>query len=266
MSIKILPALFPPRLAYYKHSKLFFKDKNGLEIGGSSKLFKRKGLLPVYGIASRVDNCNFGYDTTWEGAIKEGPTFHFDKRRPPGSQYITEATDLHQIPSLSYDFVLSSHTLEHVANPLLALSEWIRVLKENGLLVLVVPHKDGTFDHRRPVTSLDHLIQDFDRKISEDDKTHLDEILNLHDLALDPGSGDFEIFKNRSERNSENRCLHHHVFDTKLTVELINYIGLQILAVEVFRPHHIFVIAKKLPSGNVVQNDAFLGVNTSSSL
>ncbi len=118
------------------------------------------------------------------------------------------------------------------ANPLQALSEWTRVLREEGLLVLVIPHKDGTFDHRRPVTSLAHLIQDFEQQVTEADLTHLEEILRLHDLTKDTGEGDFESFRQRSIKNLDNRRLHHHVSNTSLAVEVIHHIGLQILAVE----------------------------------
>lgn len=151
--------VFPRHLACYQHCRQFFQSKIGLEIGGPSGRFKRNGLLPVYTVADRVDNCNFSNNTNWEGSINEGATFHYDKRRAPGNQYIAEATNHGNITSASYDFVLSIHMLEHIANPLQALSEWTRVLKEEGLLVLVVPHRVGTFDHSRPVTSLAHLIK-----------------------------------------------------------------------------------------------------------
>jgi hypothetical protein len=64
--------------------------------------------------------------------------------------------------------VLSSHCLEHVANPILALREWLRVMTPDGTLVLVLPHKEGTFDHQRPTTTLGHMIDDYER---EDDMT-----------------------------------------------------------------------------------------------
>jgi hypothetical protein len=145
------------------------------------------------------------------------------------------------------------------------MSEWMRALKEKGLLVLVVPHKDGTFDHRRSVTPLAHLVQDFEQQITEDDLTHLEEILTLHDLSKDLPAGNFEAFKCRSERNLENRCLHHHVFDTRLAVEVIHHMGLQVLAVEVFQPCHILVVAQKPWGGQEVQNEGFRGVYTAPS-
>jgi len=247
------------------HAKSFHKiesllhGKNGIEIGGPSQVFTAKGLFPVYPIAGHFDNCNFGGTTIWEGDINEGQTFQFDRNKPAGRQYIVEATAMECITSASYDFVLSSHALEHTANPILALSEWIRLLKDQGTLVLLLPHKDGTFDHRRPVTTLQHLISDFEVGMAEDDLTHMPEILALHDLGRDPEAGDLAAFKARSERNFENRCFHHHVFDTQLTVRLVDHMGLQIRAVEAIRPMHILVVAQKVGRGELVDNSAFTG-------
>lgn len=248
---------FPRRFTCYQDHTQFFQDKIGLEIGGASRIFTHYGLFPIYPIAARIDNCNFGQETIWEGVIEAGTTFYYDRQRAPGTQYIAEASVLREIATGSYDFVLSSHTLEHIANPIQALTEWVRVLKEKGLLALVVPHKDGTFDHRRPVTSLAHLIQDFEQQINEEDATHLEEILKLHDLSMDPEAGDFEAFEQRSKKNLENRCLHHHVFDTQLAVEVIHHMGLQILAVETSRPYHILVVAQKPIQGQKPRNDDF---------
>ena len=232
----------------------------GLEIGGPSALFSRRGRLPVYPVAERVDNCNFGRQTVWEGAIEEGRTFEFDSRREPGTQFISEASDLGQIGDGVYDFLLSSHTLEHVANPLGALSEWSRVLAPTGVLALVVPHKEGTFDHRRPVTTLAHLVEDDEQGTTEADRTHLDEIFALHDLSLDPGAGERDAFEARSLQNEQNRCLHHHVFDTALAAAVVDYAGFQILALEAARPHHVLVVAQK---GASPENSEFLGPHAS---
>ena len=77
-------------------------------------------------------------------------------------------------------------------------------------------------------------------------------------MDKDPEAGDFELFKERSKRNLENRCLHHHVFDTKLAVDVINYIGLKILAVELFLPYHIAIIAKKIDKDKILNKDEVL--------
>lgn len=237
--------LFPFRLKALRSHSACFAGKAGLEIGGPSVMFNDDGPFPVYGLVRSLDNCNFASHTVWEGQIDSGATFCPPAARHTGIQYVAEATDLGPLPSSSYDFVLSSHALEHSANALKALAEWIRVLKDDGVLVLVLPHKDGTFDHRRPVTSLQHLIRDFEDDVTEGDLTHVEEILALHDLSMDPAAGTLDAFRQRSLRNVENRCLHHHVFDTALVVDMVDHMKLQILAVEAFKPCNIMVMARK---------------------
>lgn len=236
--------LLARRASSFEACRSLFTGKMGVEVGGPSQVFSRGGVFPVYPIVGHLDNCNFSHSTIWEGDIPSGQSFQFDSGKAPGRQHIVEATDMEGFSSGAYDFVLSSHVLEHTANPILALSEWIRLLKDQGTLVLLLPRKDKTFDHRRPVTTMEHLIADFEVGQGEDDLTHLPEILALHDLKRDPEAGDFASFKARSMRNSENRCLHHHVFDTALAVSLIEHMGMRLQAVEEIPPFHILIIAR----------------------
>jgi SAM-dependent methyltransferase len=57
----------------------------------------------------------------------------------------------------SYDFVFSSHVIEHFPDPIKALYEWSRVARR--YVVAIVPHRDRTFDADRPLTSVDELAQ-----------------------------------------------------------------------------------------------------------
>jgi len=41
-----------------------------------------------------------------------------------------------------YDFVHSSHTLEHMEDPIIAIRNWFRVLKPGGHLIITVPDED----------------------------------------------------------------------------------------------------------------------------
>lgn len=229
----------------YNLYQLYFRDKKGLEIGGPSKIFKENNLIPVYPIIQALDGCNFSRNTLWEGTIEEGNNYNFLPFKK-GYQFISDAVDLGGIKSGKYDFILASHCLEHIANPLKALKEWIRILKENGLLLLVLPDKKYTFDHRRTVSSFEHLLKDLENDINEDDMTHLDEILTLHDLSMDIPAGNFTSFKKRSLQNFENRCLHHHVFDLDLLIKVFGYLNLKILDARKEAPFHLVILGQKV--------------------
>jgi SAM-dependent methyltransferase len=76
------------------------------------------------------------------------------------ADFLSDASAL-PIESGTLDYLCSSHVLEHLADPLNALLEWHRVLREGGLLYLVVPDKTQTFDNPRKLTSPLHLLRDF---------------------------------------------------------------------------------------------------------
>jgi SAM-dependent methyltransferase len=214
-------------------------NKRGLEVGGPSRLFRTR--LPLYQVAASVDFANFRSETVWEGMLASSTAYYKGKS---GRQYVLEATDLSGIDDDQYDFVLSSNCIEHIANPLKALFEWKRVSK--SYLVLVAPRKDNNFDHQRSVTSFEHILKDLDDDTDERDLTHLDEILECHDLSRDPAlAGDFEKFKERSLDNFSNRCLHHHVFDEKLLAMILEYVGFQIESSTCTNQDWIFLARKK---------------------
>lgn len=203
-----------------------FDGKAGIEIGGSSKLFRRD--LPIYNGMDSLDGVNFSAQTVWEGALMEGQTFQYIKGRT-GRQFIGEGVDLSAIASLRYDFLVSCANLENLANPLRALAEWQRVVKPGGYIPLVLPRKESNFDHRREVTRFEHLLDDLALDTDEHDLTHLEEILERHDHLMDTASGDLEASRQRAQLNFENRCLHHHVFDKPLIQKMFEHTGLDVL-------------------------------------
>ncbi|MCV7051541.1 methyltransferase domain-containing protein [Mycobacterium heidelbergense] len=236
-SVKYAPFRLPIRQKYRR----FVEDKHGIEIGGPSALFKT--VLPLYRFVAGLDGVNFSTETVWEGNIEEGGNFKYYYKRS-GRQFISDATDLSEIAGARYDFLLSSNCLEHVANPIKALTEWKRVIKEGGAMIVVLPNKQSNFDHRRPFTKFEHLLDDFTQDVGEDDLTHLDEILALHDLPMDPPAGDLEHFRQRSLKNFHNRTLHHHVFDIQLIEQILRYVGLEIIDMTTTRTD-FFALATK---------------------
>lgn len=238
--------------------KKIVSNGRGIEIGGPSSIFQSSSILPIYATIRHLDNCNFQNNTLWNSNLQEGYSYQYHPSKANGRQFILDSVDLTPIQSESYDFMLSSHVIEHIANPIKALREWIRILKDDGHLILLVPDKNGTFDHKRPTTTLRHLIDDYENNIGEDDLTHLEEILEFHDLSRDPGAGSYENFKLRSMKNHQNRSLHHHVFDTLLVAELIDYMQLRIKFIESVYSTHIILVAQKTSATDSYQNDSLL--------
>lgn len=210
--------------------------RNGIEIGGPSNIFKHK--IPVYANCSAMEFVNFSSETVWEGKLLTITKYFRNKL---GKQHVYEATDLSFFSDKQFDFCLSSNCLEHVANPLKAMTEMKRITKD--IIILVLPCKDNNFDHRRKITSFDHLLDDFNSNVDETDLTHLEEILSLHDLKLDPPAGSFDQFKERCLKNFENRCLHHHVFDDKLVKRICDYLNIQVIQKTLTKSDWIFLLS-----------------------
>jgi SAM-dependent methyltransferase len=193
-------------------------------------------------LAGSIDNCNFASDTIWAKGLTAGKIFRFSSRKPPGTQYIVDAASLPSDLDGHYDLVFSSHMLEHTANPLRALYAWHRVLRPGGSLVLVIPDKHWTFDHLRPITEMQH-IDDFEADRGEDDLTHVPEILRLHDL-----SRNWPVTREQLEdwawRNPEIRHMHHHVFDTGLVRQILEYCGFAVKKLTEQFPWHVVALAR----------------------
>ncbi len=206
--------------------RAYMQGRSGVEIGGPSPFFRDE--MGVYQVIAALDGVNFSVETLWEGAIKAGNHYNYAPGKT-GRQFIAEATELIDMESGRYQCLISSNCLEHTANPLAALQEWVRVVESGGLLLLVLPNKVSNFDHRRPVTLFEHLLDDYQAKMSEEDMTHVEEILALHDLSRDPGAGDRERFIARCRENYKYRGMHHHVFDMALIERILSYFGVKLL-------------------------------------
>lgn len=198
-----------------------FEEKNGIEIGGPTFLFQI-----IYRKCQSCDGVNFSSNTVWwKDKTKD---FRYEDKIL-GKIWILEATDMYQIGDEKYDFVLSSNNLEHIANPLKALKEFTRVVKIGGIVLVMAPMKERTFDHNRDYTTFEHLLADYENKIGEEDLSHLPEIIENHDYAMDVPCGGKEKFIERAMKNIDNRCLHHHVFDEKCLKKSFEYAGLKVL-------------------------------------
>jgi len=239
--VTIVSFLRQPRKRDLIREAYKLRDKIGLEIGGPTTFFALRGGFPVYLFAERVDNVNYGTETFF-GNYKEGLTYEYYPGKM-GKQFIAEATDLDVIANNSYDFILSSHSLEHTANPIKALMEWIKKIKLGGKLILVLPDKRNTFDHRREYTSFAHLLDDFDKNTTEHDSTHFEEIISTFDEEA--AKVQIKEYKRLIKDNYINRCAHHHVFSQEVVEDVLKYVGFTVESQFEIEPFHLVTIASK---------------------
>ncbi|MBN1530593.1 MAG: class I SAM-dependent methyltransferase [Thermoleophilaceae bacterium] len=160
---KRVALLFPPtRLLERRRHRLvaryvrsYLKGMKGIEIGGAAH--------KDFGIdALNVDRYE-SMDTVYKEAEREV----WGRAKP-----VDIVAPGHALPleDKSYDFVFASHSLEHIPDPVAALREWQRVARE--YVVLILPHRDRTFDRDRPVTPVSELIERNEQGFSSDEDRH----------------------------------------------------------------------------------------------
>lgn len=86
---------------------------NGIDIGaGSDPISNYKGFFP-------------GINTARDWDLKDG-----------------DAHYMNGIADNSLDWVHSSHCLEHMVDPMLAMTNWSRILKPKGYMIIMIPDED----------------------------------------------------------------------------------------------------------------------------
>jgi len=189
-------------------------NKIGVEIGGPSET----GWV-IYKQSYNMDNVIFSNNTIWSSHTEEYNYYPGKK----GKVIINDAVNITNIQNETYDFCFASHCLEHIANPLKAINEWLRIIKNNGYIIIIVPEKSQCFDHKRNISSFSSLLSQYEKNVNEEDLSTLPEILQNHDLSMDFAAGNLEQFTKRSLNNFENRCLHHYVYSPDLLNEICKY-------------------------------------------
>ncbi|MCX6731730.1 MAG: class I SAM-dependent methyltransferase [Candidatus Parcubacteria bacterium] len=152
--------------------------------------------------------------------IKHNPTIPPEKIKKP--DVIASAMDLGVFGDETEDFVIADQVLEHLPNPILALKEFHRVLKTGGILYLTIPDKRYTIDSERPITSLSHLIKDYEKGILfENDMSHYKEWVELVEEKRPPNS---PLRWNLENILNTGCAIHFHVWTPESIIEILNYI------------------------------------------
>lgn len=205
-----------PKLYWTLHSKSIqreflsdFKGKSGITVGGSIR-----GEAQKYLDKANVVN------------VDSIPDFY---GQATNADYLTDASNLYFANDGQYDFVCSSHVLEHLTNPIKALKEWMRVINDDGVICCVVPDKRFNPDHKRKRTTLEHLISDYERDVGAFDATHLSDILQNTDLRMEHYSKEYysKYVSSYLTSKAGTGQPHHHVFTLEDVKALFKYVGLK---------------------------------------
>lgn len=117
----------------------------GLEIGGGAH---NTFGLDTLNVDVKSDNYQAYVDEQMENCGKVMPI-----------DILADTSEI-PVPNESYNFIISSHVFEHVANPIKVLKEWNRIIKPGGIIFMIIPHKNRTGEKDRERTTLAHLIAD----------------------------------------------------------------------------------------------------------
>lgn len=183
----------------------YIKGKNVLEVGGPSAL-----LNPIYSDILALDIINH----------PQSSKLHVQNSSVTHNLIPGDATDDVFISDISkkYDVVITSHTLEHIANPIKALKLWHGLLNNNGIIINILPNKDHCWDRVREFTTFEHILNDYTNNMLESDMTHLHESACMVETRPN--------YYNDVGTENENRIIHHHCFNThtlKQSHEFANY-------------------------------------------
>jgi SAM-dependent methyltransferase len=127
---------------------------------------------------------------------------------------------LETVPDGSQDFIVANHFLEHTEDPIGTIGIHLRKLKPGGILFYAVPDKRYTFDFRRAITPLEHMIRDHEEGPAGSRREHFDEWTSevggsAEDRATEDAYRRFQEWAATEARRLEDEefSIHMHVWD-----------------------------------------------------
>lgn len=183
-----------------------FCSGDGLEIGA---LHRPMPLPP--GVRVRyVDSLSTAdLQTVWRQEV-EG-------HRLANVDIVTDATTLSAVADESMDFVVASHVIEHIEDPIRAISNFVRVLRQEGTVLLIVPNRHYTFDVNRPPTSIEHVFRDHCAGPAWSRRAHYEEWVHVVENINAPQAARARI----DELERSRYAIHFHVWNPSEFTALI---------------------------------------------
>ncbi len=134
---------------------------------------------------------------------------------------VTDGEKLGAVADASQDFVIARNFIEHCEDPIGTLKHFLRVLKPGGIVYLGVPDKRHTFDSARPVTPLQHLIEDHELGPERSRRAHFEEVARFcHHMQNDD-----DVRRCADDLMARNYSIHFHVWSLREMLELLLFLG-----------------------------------------
>jgi predicted SAM-dependent methyltransferase len=92
---------------------------------------------------------------------------------------VDDGERLGTVADQSVDFIVANHFIEHCEDPIGTIRNHLRVVRPGGRVFMAVPDPRRSFDRRRPSTSWDHLLRDFEQGPEGSRTGHYEEWMRL---------------------------------------------------------------------------------------
>ncbi len=132
---------------------------------------------------------------------------------------VDDGEKLLTIPEGSQDFIVANHFLEHCENPMGTIETHLGKLKPGGVLFYAVPDKRYTFDFRREVTPLAHMIADYDEGPERSRAEHYEQWTRL--VIVEGGETEEQTIARARELEAAAYSIHMHVWTQAEFLQLI---------------------------------------------
>ncbi len=118
----------------------------------------------------------------------------------------------------SVDFIVANHFLEHTENPIATIETHLSKLRPGGVLFYAVPDKRYTFDFRREVTPLEHMVADYEEGPERSRAAHYEEWTRF---VIIEGESEERTIERARALEAEAYSIHMHVWTQAEFLRLI---------------------------------------------
>lgn len=159
-----------------------------------------------------------------------------------GADNPIKVEDIALLKDEKFDFIIAHHVLEHSANVIETLTEWISMLRDNGILFISLPNRHHTPDNLRLLTPPTHFLLDYVYGTTENDFESREHICSFLWSWIDVGGLEGKTKLEASvlvsaALHSDKNDLHWHTFNADTMRFVVEFaaaaLGLQAEAVHV---------------------------------